>query len=364
MAEETENGEERTEPASDRKKEESRKKGQVVKSIEMNSALVLLSGLMILFISGGMIAQQLAAGARMFFLEAGRLEVTRTSTQDLIARAFGLIGLAAAPVVIGVMLVGILSNFAQVGFLLTFETIKPKWSKMNPLLGMKNIFVSRRSAVEIGKAVLKIIVIGTISYITLDSLIKDSVQLVEADVDAVMSYMAKAALSVGLKASGAMLVLAMFDYFFQRFEHERKLKMTKQEVKDEYKMLEGDPQIKGRIKTIQRQIAYKRMMADVPKADVVVTNPTHLALALKYEASKMTAPKVVAKWADLIAQKIKEVAFQNHVPVVEDKPLAQALYKSVDIGDEVPEKLFQAVAQVLAYIFRMRDQQSVPRRRK
>ena len=135
--------------------------------------------------------------------------------------------------------------------------------------------------------------------------------------------------------------------------------MTKQEVKEEYKTMEGDPIVKGRIKTIQRQIAYKRMMADVPKADVVVTNPTHLALALKYDSKKMGAPRLVAKGAALIAQKIKEIAAQHNVPIVEDKPLAQALYKSVDIGEEIPEKLFQAVAQVLAYIYRLRDQKLV-----
>jgi flagellar biosynthetic protein FlhB len=139
--------------------------------------------------------------------------------------------------------------------------------------------------------------------------------------------------------------------------------MTTQEVKEENKMLEGDPAVKGRIKTIQRQIAYKRMMTDVPKADVVVTNPTHLALALKYDPKKMGAPRLVAKGADLIAQKIKEIATEHHIPIVEDKPLAQAIFKSVDIGDEIPEKLFQAVAQVLAYIYRLRDKTLARRKR-
>jgi flagellar biosynthetic protein FlhB len=253
------------------------------------------------------------------------------------------------------MVIGLISNVAQVGFYFSTEALAPKWSKLNPLHGIKNIFFSRRSAVEMSKGLAKMILIGLVSYFTLDSLLSDSLQLVDADAQAVVTYMAKGALAVGFKASAVMLVLAGFDYAFQRFEYERNLRMTKQEVKDEYKMLEGDPQIKSRIRTIQRQIAYKRMMTDVPKADVVVTNPTHLALALKYDGVKMTAPKVVAKGADLIAQKIKEIAKQHHVPIVEDKPLAQALYKAVDIGEEVPEQLFQAVAQVLAYIYRMRD---------
>lgn len=356
MAENNPNAEERTEPASDRKKEESRKKGQVVKSLEFNSALVLVSGLLILYLSGGMIAQQVGEAARSFFIDASHLEITRKTIQNEFAHAFVVIGLAIAPVAIGILIVGLLANFAQVGFLFTFEPIRPKWSKLNPLSGIKNILISRRSAVDLGKGLVKIIVIGLVSYLTLDSLLSDSVQLVDADVQAVVSYMSKGAMAVGLKASAAMLVLAGFDYAFQRFEHERGLRMTKQEVKEEYKMMEGDPQIKGRIKTIQRQIAYKRMMSDVPKADVVVTNPTHLALALKYDVAKMSAPEVVAKGADLIAQKIKEIALQHKVPIVEDKLLAQALYKAVDVGDAVPEQLFQAVAQVLAYIYRLRDQ--------
>jgi flagellar biosynthetic protein FlhB len=158
-----------------------------------------------------------------------------------------------------------------------------------------------------------------------------------------------------IKVGFIFFSIAGFDYLYQRFEFEKNLRMTKQEVKDEYKMSEGDPQIKGRIKTIQRQIAYKRMMTDVPKADVVVTNPTHFAVALKYDTKKMSAPTVVAKGADLIALKIKEIAKTHGVPIVEDKPLAQALFKSVSIGDQIPEKLFQAVAQILAYIFKLKQ---------
>ena len=356
MAEDTPNADERTEPASDRKKDEARKKGQVAKSMELNSALALVFGLMIIYFSGGMIAQQVGAAAKTFFSHAGQIEVSRNTLQSEFSRVFSIIGLAIAPVAVGLVLVGLLSNIGQVGFLLTFETMSPKWDKLNPLTGITRILVSRRSAMELGKGILKITLICLVSYFTLDSILSDSLQLIDSDAQAVMGFMAKGALAVGLKASMVMLVLAGFDYAFQRFEYERTLRMTKQEVKEEYKMLEGDPIVKSRIKTIQRQLAYKRMMTDIPKADVVVTNPTHLALALKYDSVKMTAPKVVAKGADLIAQKIKEIAKKHNVPIVEDKPLAQALYKVVDIGDEVPEQLFQAVAQVLAYIYRLRDQ--------
>jgi flagellar biosynthetic protein FlhB len=164
----------------------------------------------------------------------------------------------------------------------------------------------------------------------------------------VMGYLGSAAYGLGIKAGLAFLVLAVVDYFYQRFEHERELKMSKEEVKEETKSTEGDPMVKGRIRSIQRRIAYRRMMQDVPKADVVVTNPTHLA-------DDMHAPRVVAKGADIIALRIREIAAANDVPIVEDKPLAQALYRSVEIGQNIPEKMFQAVAQLLAYIYRLKQ---------
>jgi flagellar biosynthetic protein FlhB len=359
MADEASNAEDRSEPASARKKEESRKKGQVVKSVEMNSALALLAGLMILYIGGGVAAQQLASAAKSVFINAGRVEVSQTMVQNEMSKGLSLIGYIVAPVALGLLIVGLMANIAEVGFLFSFEALEPKWGRLNPLKGISNLFMSRRSAVELTKSLAKILVVGIVCYFSLDSFLSDSVSLADADVQALSGFFASGAFSLGFKAAAAMLVLAVIDYGFQRFEHERSLRMTKQEVKDEYKMMEGDPAIKGKIKTIQRQIAYKRMMSDVPKADVVITNPTHLAMALKYDSSKMSAPKVVAKGADLIALKIREIAKQHSVPIVEDKPLAQALYKSVDVGDDIPEKLFQAVAQVLAYIFRLRDSKTM-----
>jgi len=183
----------------------------------------------------------------------------------------------------------------------------------------------------------------------------DTLSLMDGDVRGILTFLVSASLSTGFKMGLAFLALALFDYLFQRFEFERDIRMTKQEVKEDTKMTEGDPLVRGRIRSVQKQIAYKRMMHDVPKADVVVTNPTHVAVALKYEAGKMDAPRVVAKGAELIAQRIKEIAREHRVPIVEDKVLARALYSSVNIGEVIPEKLFQAVAQLLAYIFRMKN---------
>jgi flagellar biosynthesis protein FlhB len=347
--------EERTEPASQRKRDEARKKGQVSRSVEVNNALALVAGLLILNFAGSMIGQQIADMSRSTFANASRYEITPATLHSMMVQGMVMIGTLVAPVAIGLLIVGVIANVAQVGFFFSFESLQPKWTKLNPFTGIKNLFGSRRSLVELAKGMTKVIVVGLVAYAALESLMSESVLLVDADLSAVFAFMTKGAMSVALKAGIAMLVLAVFDYAFQRFDFEKSLRMTKQEVKEEYKMLEGDPVVKGRIKTIQRQIAYKRMMSDVPKADVVVTNPTHLALALKYDSKKMGAPRVVAKGADLIALKIREIAAKHHVPIVEDKPLAQALYKSVDIGEEIPEKLFQAVAQVLAYIFRLRD---------
>jgi flagellar biosynthetic protein FlhB len=192
-----------------------------------------------------------------------------------------------------------------------------------------------------------------VAYLVVDRIIADSIMLFDSNVNSIMQFMGGSVAEVVIKTGIAFAVIAVADIMYQKYEHQKNLRMTKQEVKDEYKMLEGDPQIKGRIKAIQRQIAYKRMMSDVPKANVVITNPTHFAVALKYEAGKMSVPKVVAKGADLIALKIKEIAMAHGVPIVEDKPLAQTLFKTVDIGDDIPEKLFKAVAQVLAYIYRL-----------
>ena len=355
MAEDRPDAEEQTEPASAKKREDSRRKGKVVKSVELNMALLLLFGLLILSLTGGMIASQISAVAREVFSHAATIEITPSSLQAAATRGVGLVAIAVAPVAIGLMAIGILANILQVGFLFSFEAIEPKWHKLNPFSGIRNIFISRRSAVELTKGVAKICVVGLVAYSSLDALLSESVLLVDADIQSIVSFMEKGALSVGLKTSIAMLVIAVLDYGFQRFQFEKDIRMTKQEAKEEFKMLEGDPVVKGRIKTIQRQIAYKRMMSDVPKSDVVVTNPTHLALALKYDAKNMSSPKLVAKGADLMALKIKEIAQEHRIPIVEDKPLAQALYKSVEVGEEIPEKLFHAVAQVLAYIYRMRD---------
>ncbi len=345
---------ERTEPATDKKRSEARQRGTVMKSIELNSAVGLFSGLLILYLSGNALATGMADLMRETFSSAGTVRITSADVHSIMTGALVKAGMIVAPVCFSLFVIGLGTSVSQVGFMFSLEALQPKWEKLNPLSGIKKILVSRRSMVELAKNLVKVTVVGSIAYAALDTVIADSVNLMDSDAASVLGFMARASLGVGLKTGLAFLALAVLDYFYQRFEFERDMRMTKQEVKEEAKQQEGDPLVKSRVRSIQRRIAYKRMMQDVPKADVVVTNPTHLAVALKYDAGAMSAPKVVAKGADLIAQRIKGLAAENDIPIVEDKPLAQALYKSVDVGEEVPEKLFQAVAQLLAYIYRLK----------
>jgi flagellar biosynthesis protein FlhB len=352
MAEET--FEEKTEPASERKRTEARKKGKVLKSVELNSAFVIVFGLLLLYFSGAAIATELSAVARNMFSIAGTFEVNMANLHELLTNSFMHIGLTIAPLVIGLMIVGVVANVAQVGFVISTEAMMPSAAKLNPLTGLRKIMISRRSMVELLKNALKILIVGVTGYYALNGISADALQLMDSDAAAVLGFIAASSLSVGLKTGLAFLVLAVADYFYQRFEFERDLKMTRQEVKEELRTMEGDPTVKGKVKEIQRRIAYRRMMHEVPKASVVITNPTHFAVALRYDAGKMDAPRLVAKGADRLAQRIKEIALEHNIPVVEDKPLARALYKSVEIGHVIPEKLFQSVAQVLAYIYKMK----------
>jgi flagellar biosynthetic protein FlhB len=267
------------------------------------------------------------------------------------------IGVLVAPIVIGFLVIGLAAGYLQVGFMFSPKAMQPTFEKMNPLNGMKKILLSRRSVVELAKSIIKIVVVGMVAYGGLQDVLAEAPTLVDSDPAGLLGFIGQAGFSIGLRTGLAFLVLAAVDYFYQRFEFEKEMRMSKEEVKEETKSTEGDPQVKSRVRGIQRRIAYRRMMQDVPRADVVVTNPTHLAVAIRYDVEKMNAPTVVAKGADLVALKIKEIALAHRIPVVEDRPLAQALYRSVEVGGQIPEKLFQAVAQLLAYIYRLRQEQ-------
>lgn len=346
--------EDKTEAATPRKREEARKKGQVARSSEANSALVLLSALIVLKYTGGRITSVLQdTTVRLFtHLPSGdiKLEMVQAGAIALVLE----LGMALVPLLATVFVVAFCANVAQVGLLISMEPLMPKMSKLDPLGGMMRMF-SSRSAVELGKAVLKVTLVAWVVYGFLRAEYPTVVQLVGADYQTMCSGIGTLAWKLLLKTTTVILIIAIFDYIYQRFQNEKNLRMTKQEVKEDMKRSEGDPQIKSRIRQRQREMSRQRMMQDVPKADVVVTNPTHFAVALKYDSEVSSAPKVLAKGQNLIALRIKEIAYENRVPVVENKPLARALYKSVDIGDEIPADLYQAVAEVLAYVYKLNE---------
>ncbi|MGE5314768.1 MAG: flagellar biosynthesis protein FlhB [Acidobacteriota bacterium] len=346
---------EKTEQPTGKKLSDARDKGQVAKSMEVNSAVMLLFGLLMIAVIGSGMVSRLSELTSNVLRSAGQVELTVASVHHYFVLGVLFLALILGPVLGVFMALGIAANLAQVGFMFTFEPLQPRFSKLNPLTGITKVMVSKRSMVELAKGVAKIAIVGFVAYVAIEKLIDESVVLMDSEPAAIMGFIARSSFVVGLKICAAFLVVALFDYAFQRYDFLQQQRMTKEEVKEEYKQSDGDPQIKGRIRSLQRQMARRRMMAEVPKADVIITNPTHYAVALKYDPSKMGAPTVVAKGMNLVAQKIKEIASEHDIPIMEDKPLARALYKTVEVGEQIPESLFKAVAEILAYIYQVRN---------
>ncbi|MBW7886928.1 MAG: flagellar biosynthesis protein FlhB [Bacteroidetes bacterium] len=358
MADEAPDKEERTEPATGKKREDSREKGMVAKSMDLNAIAMLLPGFFVVYLFGSSVYSHINDLFKTIVMVIPTIELTGETVQYYFGKLMIFFAATLLPILAGFFVIGMISNIAQVGFKFTPQALRLKWNKLNPFAGIKRIMISTHTLVEMLKSIFKATVVGIVAYFIISDLLDRAVMLVDSDASQIGNFLISSTMEIFVKVGIAFVVIGIIDYGYQRFEFEKNLRMTKQEVKEETKMTEGNPEIKGRIKMLQRQIAYRRMMTDVPKADVVVTNPTHFAIALQYDAKKMHAPKVLAKGADLMAQKIKEVAKQHNIPTVEDKPLAQALYKTVDIGEYIPEKLFQAVAQILAYIYRLKTRKN------
>ncbi len=256
------------------------------------------------------------------------------------------------PVFLLTLVVGFCASFFQVGPLLSAKVFQPDLNKFNPIKGMAK-FVSKRSAVELVKSLAKVALIGLVAYKTVSNEFEETLTLALLDLHQVLMFLGQVAFLVLAKTCGIIIVLAIIDFAFSRYEMEQKMKMTKQEVKEEFKETEGDPHIKARVRSLQQQMARKRMMAEVPKADVIITNPTHLSIALAYVRSEMDAPEIVAKGADHLAFRIREIAREHEVPIIENKPVARALYKQ-EVGTQIPEEMFTAVAEILAYVYRLK----------
>jgi flagellar biosynthetic protein FlhB len=258
------------------------------------------------------------------------------------------------PLLAIVLIAGLVANYLQVGFLFSAEAIAPKFSKIDPIKGFQRLF-TLKSLTELAKNILKIVIVGSVAYGTISGELDGLSPLMDQSIWGIITYIGETSFKIILRTCWVLIVLAILDYCYQRWEYERGLKMSKQEIKEEHKQSEGDPMLKGKIKRMQRAMARKRMMSKVPKADVVVTNPDHIAVALKYDQREMAAPVVIAKGAALVAEKIKELARKNQVPIVENKPLARLLFKTVDLDRAIPENLYKAVAEVLAYVYGLKN---------
>lgn len=350
MAEDT--GGEKILPASQQKKRRAREEGNVAKSQDLNSAATLAAALLAMWVLGMHMLTTMASSGRYYLSALLDLGPERMPMQALAVRVLSDITLCVAPFMAVMMVTGLASNLAQVGFLATAKPLTPKLEKLNFITGFKKFF-ALRSLVELIKSLLKLAIVGTLAWMAIRARIDEFPLLMTLSPAALIYAVAGMVFSVWWRIVLAMLAIGILDYGYQWWQHERDLRMTRQEAKEEAKEMEGDPQIKRRIRQLQRQIAMQRMMTDVPKADVIITNPTEYAVALRYDLTAMSAPVIVAKGARLLAQRIRDLGVENDVPIVQKPELARTLYRTLDVGQSIPENLFHAVAEVLSFVYRI-----------
>ncbi|HEY1366277.1 MAG TPA: flagellar biosynthesis protein FlhB [Gaiellaceae bacterium] len=344
-------GDNRTEQPTAKRRDKARREGQVARSAEVNSAVGLLAGITALAIAGPHIFRGMQQMVTRGLAQAADPDLaSRSGGGTLGGWVLHSFVNAVAPIVLAAAGAGILANVAQVKLRFTPSLLKPKFSKLNPLQGMKRLF-SPSSGVELLKALAKTTIVAGAAFSALWPHLSDLPGLVGIPPAVLVSQVGHLVLGVAVRVVAAMVLLAAADYAWQRRRHEKSLKMTKEEVKNEHRQSDLAPEVRGAIRRRQAEAARKRMLADVPTADVVVVNPTHFAVALRYDGSR-PAPEVVAKGVDLVALSIRRVAEENDVPIVHEPPLARALYAQVDLGQMIPEDFFAAVAQVLAFVFR------------
>ncbi|MBE5890559.1 MAG: flagellar biosynthesis protein FlhB [Lachnospiraceae bacterium] len=350
-------GGEKTEAATAKKLKDARKDGKVAKSKELTAAFDLIVLFLVLKIFVGFVGGRLVGIITYVFNGFPEfVSINEGGLSSVTARNYLLnIMLKMLVILLPFFLFGFVITFLisviQVGWLVSTKPMQPKLSKFNPISGFKRIF-SKDSVIELLKAFIKIGVIGAVAFFSLKANVNDIFILYDLSINQAVALTGTLIIDTGLKISLVYLIVGIADYAYQKFKFANDMKMTKQEVKDEYKNTEGDPQIKGRQRQRMREASQRRMMQDVPKADVVITNPTHLAVALQYEGTERKAPVVVAKGEEFLAQRIKEIARENNVEIVENKPVARMLYHNVDLGAEIPPELYQAVAEILATIYR------------
>lgn len=345
---------EKTEEATPKRREEARNKGQIAKSVELVAASSLLGSYVLLQMMGPTMAGRVLSFARNLWEQGPHQDWSEAGVHMLLVNVLIVAAIVVAPVLAATAVAGVVGNVLQVGFLFTLEPLVPSFDRLNPISGLKRVF-SRRALAEMAKSILKMGIIGYVAYQTVAGDLNSFPVLLGLEMPQVVTFLTNLVSRLLLRVGLSMLVLALADFFYQRWEYEQSLRMSKQELKEEFKQQDGNPEIRGKIRQKQRELARGRMMQDVAKADVVVTNPTHYAVALAYKADNMAAPTLLAKGQGLIALRIRELAKENDIPIVENKPLARELHRLVDVGQEVPGELFQAVAEVLAFVYQLKQ---------
>lgn len=345
----------KTEKATPKRREQAAEKGQIARSAEFNSVLVLLAAFMAVKIFLPDMIQEWTGFTQNIFkiFSESNFELSYRVLQNMFIMSVVSVTKILAPIVGGAMIAGVFASVAQVGFRFNMSLIKFDLNNVNPINGVKRMFSSQTLA-ELVKSFLKVFIVGYVAYSEYVKQLSGFTGLTDMSLRASSAYIGQTTMNIAFKIILWLAVLAVADYIFQKWRHESELKMSKQEVKDEYKQQEGDPQLKGKIKQKQRQMAMSRMMQSLPRADVVITNPTHFAVALQYNNNTMGAPVVIAKGQDRVALKIKEIAKEHGIVTVENKPLAQALFHGTEIGDSIPAELYQAVAEVLAFVYKLK----------
>lgn len=352
---------EKTEAPTPRRREEARSRGQVARSNDLSASVVLLGALLLLHWTGRDILARLLDVTRTCLETQGTNGIDPAALAGMMTLSFRGLAETVLPMLLVVLVLSLVASFAQVGVLFTFAPLTPSLDRLNPVNGFSRMF-NGRAAVHLLMGIAKLGILGVVAWWTLRSRVDVLAQVSALPHLAVVGVAAELAFTLGLRLAIALLILALIDYSYQRWRTEQDLKMTKEEVREELKRMDGDPMIKRRRREVQMQMAIRRIKTAVPKADVIVTNPTELAIAIQYDAETMTAPTVTAKGADLMAKRIRELAIEHGVPIVERKPLAQALYKTVEVGQQIPGRFYKAVAEILAYVYELTGKKHRSRR--
>lgn len=347
--------EEKTEQPTPKKLREAREKGQIAQSKEFNGAASLLAVFFAFSMMSGFYIENLGGYFVRVIEQIPQAESLYSSetVHAFFGDALMFILRVSLPLLAIALLTGLVASYAQVGFLFTLEPIKPKFSKLDPIKGLKNV-ISSRALIELFKSVFKAVLILFVAVDVVRGRLTEISYALQMDLTQIVVLMWSIIYNIVIRCSVVLFLIAVIDYEFKRRKNKKELMMTKQEIKQEYKQSEGDPQLKGKIKEKQRAISMSRMMQQVPKADVIITNPTHYAVAIKYDPALGDAPIVIAKGQDLVAQNIKRVAEEHKVPLVENKEIARAMYFTLEIGERIPPELYEAVAEILAYVYSLK----------